>query len=55
MYDHAITFLDEIDLVWSSSWGPGKILFLFARYMTWPELVSGLVRAYHAVSLSVVG
>lgn len=44
MYDHALTFLDEVELVWPAPWGAGKILFLLTRYMTWPELLSGLIR-----------
>jgi hypothetical protein len=32
IWDHAITFADEIDLIWKSSWTLGKILFLLNRY-----------------------
>ncbi|KZV90875.1 hypothetical protein EXIGLDRAFT_770435 [Exidia glandulosa HHB12029] len=46
MYDHAMTFFDEVELIWPASWGAGKILFLLARYLTWPELVSGLVHQF---------
>ncbi|KZV86298.1 hypothetical protein EXIGLDRAFT_750161 [Exidia glandulosa HHB12029] len=38
MYDYVVTLPDEISLVWPAAWGPGKILFLLARYVTWPEI-----------------
>ncbi|KZV91423.1 hypothetical protein EXIGLDRAFT_837149 [Exidia glandulosa HHB12029] len=50
MYDHAVTFLDEVELIWPAAWGPGKILFLLARYLTWPELISGLIHQFFDVS-----
>ncbi|EJD38842.1 hypothetical protein AURDEDRAFT_146763 [Auricularia subglabra TFB-10046 SS5] len=40
VYDHLTTFSEEVDLVWTARWGPGKILFLLARYPAWPELLS---------------
>lgn len=45
MYDYAVTLLDEVQLVWPAAWGPGKILFLLARYMTWPEVSLAIYRA----------
>jgi len=32
IFDHLITFGEEIDLIWRSSWSLGKILFLLNRY-----------------------
>lgn len=34
-----MTLGDEVSVIWPASWGAGKILFLAARYLTWPELV----------------
>ncbi|EJD38096.1 hypothetical protein AURDEDRAFT_172857 [Auricularia subglabra TFB-10046 SS5] len=38
-YDHSVTLSAEIDLVWRSKWGVGKVLFLTVRYIQWPELL----------------
>jgi len=32
VYDHVLTFVDEISLVWPATWGLGKVLFILARY-----------------------
>lgn len=45
MYDYAVTLPGEIQLVWPAAWGPGKVLFLLARYMTWPEVTLSIYRA----------
>lgn len=39
IYDYFTTFAEEVALIWPAQWGSGKILFLLARYITWPELV----------------
>ncbi|EJD38837.1 hypothetical protein AURDEDRAFT_172157 [Auricularia subglabra TFB-10046 SS5] len=39
IYDYFTTFAEEVALIWPAQWGAGKILFLLARYITWPELV----------------
>jgi len=33
LYDHCLTFDDEIELIWKARWRIPKILFLFLRYM----------------------
>ncbi|EJD44486.1 hypothetical protein AURDEDRAFT_166582 [Auricularia subglabra TFB-10046 SS5] len=37
-YDYLTTLADEIELIWRSKWGAGKILFLLARYLVLPQL-----------------
>ncbi|KAL5507726.1 hypothetical protein ACEPAH_5344 [Sanghuangporus vaninii] len=32
LYDHLITFSDEVHLIWKSRWSAGKALFLISRY-----------------------
>lgn len=32
VYDHVVTFDQEVELIWSSSWSAGKVLFLINRY-----------------------
>jgi len=32
LYDHLITFTDEISLIWSAPWSKAKILFILLRY-----------------------
>jgi len=32
MFEHVITFSDEVTLIWNSPWSPGKFLFLVNRY-----------------------
>lgn len=40
VYDYFTTFSDEVDFIWKARCGPGKLLFLLVRYVTWPELLS---------------
>ncbi|KAJ7784289.1 hypothetical protein B0H16DRAFT_293030 [Mycena metata] len=32
LFDYALTFHLEVDLIWPSKWSPAKIIFLLARY-----------------------
>ncbi|KAJ8701312.1 hypothetical protein PTI98_000114 [Pleurotus ostreatus] len=32
IFDHLATFSDEVELIWSSSWSIGKVLFIINRY-----------------------
>ncbi|KAJ7029272.1 hypothetical protein C8F04DRAFT_1187878 [Mycena alexandri] len=32
LFDYALTFHLEVDLIWPSAWSPAKILFVSARY-----------------------
>jgi hypothetical protein len=50
IWDHAITFSDEIDLIWKSSWTLGKILFLLNRYYS---LAAVLFNNYAILSANV--
>jgi len=34
VYDHALTFGTEVELVWMAPWSSAKVLFLFIRYVT---------------------
>ncbi|CAA7268893.1 unnamed protein product [Cyclocybe aegerita] len=34
LFDHLITFDQEVNLIWDSSWSLGKVLFLLNRYYT---------------------
>ncbi|KAG1869113.1 hypothetical protein C8R48DRAFT_108406 [Suillus tomentosus] len=33
VYDHAITFAQEVTFFWSSPWSPSRILYLSIRYL----------------------
>lgn len=33
VYDHAITFAQEVTFFWSSSWSPSRILYFMIRYL----------------------
>ncbi|KAF9254445.1 hypothetical protein L218DRAFT_968146 [Marasmius fiardii PR-910] len=39
IFDHLITLGDEIELIWGSSWSPGKLLFLINRYYTFASVI----------------
>ena len=54
MYDYVVTLPDEIELVWPASWGPGKILFLLARYVTWPEVTLAIYRSSHPFAFTLL-
>ncbi|KAF8811627.1 hypothetical protein BYT27DRAFT_7183770 [Phlegmacium glaucopus] len=43
LFDHLMTFDDEVSLIWNSSWSLGKILFLVNRYYT---LASAIFNGY---------
>lgn len=43
MYDHLVTFGDEVELIWKSSWTLGKILFILNRYY---PLIAAIVNTY---------
>jgi len=32
LYDHLITFGDEVELIWNTAWSPAKVLFMLNRY-----------------------
>ncbi|KAF8901976.1 hypothetical protein CPB85DRAFT_1438896 [Mucidula mucida] len=39
LFEHVITFGDEIDLIWASHWKAGKILFIINRYFTFTSVM----------------
>ncbi|EJD38835.1 hypothetical protein AURDEDRAFT_172155 [Auricularia subglabra TFB-10046 SS5] len=53
IYDYFTTFSDEVDLIWKARCGPGKLLFLVVRYVTWPELLALLYIELFDVSTTV--
>lgn len=53
MWDHIVTFQDEVELVWSSHWGAGKVLFLVVRYMTWPEVIAAASQEIFHIKLAL--
>ncbi|KAJ8461777.1 hypothetical protein ONZ45_g18178 [Pleurotus djamor] len=44
LYDHIITLSDEIQYVWSTPWGLGKLLFFLTRYIPYLDIISGVWR-----------
>ncbi|KZV97357.1 hypothetical protein EXIGLDRAFT_764482 [Exidia glandulosa HHB12029] len=39
LWDHVLTFGDELELIWKSSWGLGKTMFLLCRYIALLDVV----------------
>ncbi|QRV75567.1 transmembrane protein [Ceratobasidium sp. AG-Ba] len=45
-YDHAITFSNEVALIWPAKFGPVKAVFLFNRYVIAPWIAISLCSRY---------
>ncbi|EJD35179.1 hypothetical protein AURDEDRAFT_175757 [Auricularia subglabra TFB-10046 SS5] len=53
IWDHIVTFDQEVELVWPSRWGAGKILFLLVRYITWPDVLSSMSKSIFHLDAAV--
>lgn len=46
VYDYALTFSQEVELIWASRWTLMKCLFLLDRYLVVPNLVVQQLRMF---------
>ncbi|VDB96530.1 unnamed protein product [Peniophora sp. CBMAI 1063] len=51
LYDHMLTFADEVELIWKAPRSIARTLFLINRYCV-PAMVIGSMHAFSAISQS---
>jgi len=55
IYDYVLTFRDEVELVWSTKWNIGKVLFVATRYPAFADTAMVLLHQFAVLSARQCG